>query len=163
MSGPVAPDLQRLRFAPALAATVATVLVLWLLFRAADIFLLLFVAILFSLYLGAATDGIVRRSALPRSAAFALAFGLTVAGIVGLFTLLVPPVVEQTQQLISNLPGYAASCVWPSAIPPCAKCGPLNPAISSGRSWRRPRAPSAAFCLAWSDSATPSSTSCRCW
>lgn len=109
MSGIGSLDLQRIRFAPALAATVATVLFLWLLFRAADIFLLLFIASLFSLYLGAATDGIVRRSRLPRGVAFTVALGLTVVAIVGLFTLLVPPVVEQTQQLIANLPGYAAA------------------------------------------------------
>ncbi len=101
-SFPTAPQ----RFAPALAATVATVLLLWLLGRAADIFLLLFVAILFSLYLGAATQGIERRTGLPRGLAFSLAFVATLAGIVGLVTLLVPPVVEQTQQLVANLPGY---------------------------------------------------------
>lgn len=95
-----------LRFAPALAATVATVLLLWLLARAADIFLLLFVAILFSLYLGAAAQGIERRTSLPRGVAFTLAFVSTLAGAIGLVTLLVPPVVEQTQQLVANLPAY---------------------------------------------------------
>lgn len=102
-------DVHRIRFAPALAATVATGLFLWLLFRAADLFLLLFIAALFSLYLGAATDTIVRRSRLPRGVAFAIALGATVVAIGGLFTLLVPPVVEQTQQLVANLPGYAAA------------------------------------------------------
>ncbi len=102
-------DAHRIRFAPALAATVATGLFLWLLFRAADLFLLLFIAALFSLYLGAATDTIVRRFHAPRGVAFAVAFVATVVGIIGLFTLLVPPVVEQTQQLIANLPGYAAA------------------------------------------------------
>jgi predicted PurR-regulated permease PerM len=102
-------DPHRIRFAPALAATVATGLFLWLLFRAADLFLLLFIAALFSLYLGAATDTIVRRFHAPRGVAFAIAFIATVVGIVGLFTLLVPPVVEQTQQLIANLPGYATA------------------------------------------------------
>ena len=102
-------DAHRIRFAPALAATVATGLFLWLLFRAADLFLLLFIAALFSLYLGAATDTIVRRFHVPRGVAFAIAFVATVVAIVGLFTLLVPPVVEQTQQLITNLPGYATA------------------------------------------------------
>ena len=100
------PQVPALRFAPALAATVATVLLLWLLARAADIFLLLFVAILFSLYLGAATQGIERRTSLPRGVAFTLAFVSTIAGAIGLVTLLVPPVVEQTQQLVANLPAY---------------------------------------------------------
>lgn len=96
----------RIRFAPALAATVATVLLLWLLASAADIFLLLFVAILFSLYLGAATDAIVRRTGLPRGLAFTVGLLLTIGGIAGLVTVLVPPVMEQTQQLVANLPGY---------------------------------------------------------
>ncbi len=109
MSGIGSLDFNRIRFAPALAATVATVLLLWLLFRAADIFLLLFIACLFSLYLGAATDGLVKRFAMPRGIAFAAAFALTVVGVVGLVWLLVPPVVEQTQQLVANLPGYAAA------------------------------------------------------
>jgi predicted PurR-regulated permease PerM len=102
----LATTASRIRFAPALAATVATVLLLWLLSGTADIFLLLFVAILFSLYLQAVTDAIVRRTNLPRGLAFTIGFLLTIAAIAGLVTLLVPPVVEQTQQLIANLPGY---------------------------------------------------------
>jgi predicted PurR-regulated permease PerM len=96
----------RIRFAPALAATVATVLLLWLFVRTADIFLLLFVSVLFSLYLGAVTDAIARRTRLPSGIAFAIGFVLTIGGVIGLVTLLVPPVVDQTQQLIANLPGY---------------------------------------------------------
>ena len=96
----------RLRYAPALAATVATVLALWLLVTAADIFLLLFVAVLFSLYLGATTDGIARRTGIPQGLAFTVAILITLGAIVGLVTVLVPPVMEQTQQLVANLPGY---------------------------------------------------------
>lgn len=99
-------SLSRIRFAPALAATVATVLLLWLLGRTADIFILLFVAILFSLYLGAAADALSARFRLPRGLAFALGFLLTLAAVVGLVFLLVPPVIDQTQQLIANLPKY---------------------------------------------------------
>jgi predicted PurR-regulated permease PerM len=94
------------RFAPALGATVATVLLLWLVYQAADILLLLFVAILFSLYLGAATQGIEQRLGIPRGLAFAIAFLATLSAVAGLVTLLVPPVIAQTQQLIANLPGY---------------------------------------------------------
>ena len=100
------PLTARVRFAPALAATVATVLLLWLMFRTSDIFLLLFVAVLFSLYLGAVTDAISARSKLPRGLAFTIGFVLTLGAIVGLVTLLVPPVVEQTQQLVSSLPRF---------------------------------------------------------
>lgn len=103
MTGPVVP---RFKVAPVLASTVATVLLLWLLFSAADIFLLLFVAVLFSLFLGAVRDWLVRRGRLPRSVAFIIALAATLGAIVGLITLLVPPVVEQTQQLVGNLPNY---------------------------------------------------------
>jgi len=103
VTGPVVP---RFKVAPVLASTVATVLLLWLLFSAADIFLLLFVAVLFSLFLGAVRDWLVRRGRLPRSVAFIIALAATLGAIVGLITLLVPPVVEQTQQLVGNLPNY---------------------------------------------------------
>lgn len=96
----------RVRFAPALAAAVATVLLLWLVGTAADIFLLLFVAVLFSLYLDAITEYIANRTRLPRGVAFTIGFLGTLGAIAGLITLLVPPVVEQTQQLIANLPTY---------------------------------------------------------
>ncbi|MCC6318878.1 MAG: AI-2E family transporter [Gemmatimonadaceae bacterium] len=98
--------LPRQRFAPALAATVATVLLLWLLGRTADIFLLLFVAILFSLYLGALSEAITRRTRLPASVAFFVGFLGTIGAVIGLVFLLVPPVVEQTQALVANLPRY---------------------------------------------------------
>lgn len=96
----------RFRFAPALAATVATVLLLWLLSTTADIFLLLFVAVLFSLYLDAVTDAISARTRLPRGVSFTAAFLLTIGAVIGLITLLIPPIVAETQLLAANLPGY---------------------------------------------------------
>jgi predicted PurR-regulated permease PerM len=94
----------RFRFAPVLAATIITILLLWMVGHAADIFLLLFLSILISLYLGAVTDFFQRRFRLPRGLAFSLALFGSLGGIVGLFWLLVPPVVAQTQQLLSVLP-----------------------------------------------------------
>ena len=44
------------RFAPVLAATILTILLLWMVGKTAEIFLLLFISILISLYLGAVTD-----------------------------------------------------------------------------------------------------------
>jgi len=87
-----------------LAATIITILLLWMVGHAADIFLLLFLAILISLYLGAVTDFFQRRFRLHRGLAFGLALFGSLGGIVGLFWLLVPPVVAQTQQLLSVLP-----------------------------------------------------------
>ncbi|MFN2398361.1 MAG: AI-2E family transporter [Gemmatimonadaceae bacterium] len=98
--------LGRFRFAPVLAATVITILLLLLLGHTAEIFLLLFIAILISLYLGALTDILHLRARIPRRWAFVTAILLTLGGIVGLFWLLVPPVVEQTQQLLRVLPSH---------------------------------------------------------
>jgi predicted PurR-regulated permease PerM len=100
----IAGNAGRFRFAPLLAATIITILLLWMVGHAADIFLLLFLAILISLYLGAVTDFFQRRTRLPRGVAFSLALFGTLGGIIGLFWLLVPPVVAQTQQLLSVLP-----------------------------------------------------------
>ncbi|MCC6929771.1 MAG: AI-2E family transporter [Gemmatimonadaceae bacterium] len=106
MTGTTLPPF---KVAPVLASTVATVLLLGLLFKAADIFLLLFVAILFSLFLGAVRDALVARLHLPSGLAFTIAVVGTLAAVAGLVTLLVPPVVEQTQQLVGNLPNYVSA------------------------------------------------------
>jgi predicted PurR-regulated permease PerM len=100
----IAGTAGRFRFAPVLAATIITILLLWMVGHAADIFLLLFLAILISLYLGAVTDFFQRRFRLHRGIAFALALFGSLGAIVGLFWVLVPPVIAQTQQLLSVLP-----------------------------------------------------------
>jgi len=105
---------RRLRVAPILAAATLTVLLLWLFGAAAEVFLLLFIGVLLSLYLGAATDFVTRRLHFPRGLAFAVALAGTLAGIVGLFWLLVPPVVEQTRSLIGVLPVYLTA--WESRL-----------------------------------------------
>ncbi|HEX2717520.1 MAG TPA: AI-2E family transporter [Gemmatimonadaceae bacterium] len=100
----IASTQGRFKFGPILAAAVITILLLWMVGRAADIFLLLFVAILVSLYLGAVTDFFQRRARLPRGLAFTVALLGSLAAVVGLFWLLVPPVVEQTRELLTVLP-----------------------------------------------------------
>lgn len=97
---------RRFRFAPILAATVLTGLLLYLFGRTANIFLLLFIAILISLYLGAVAEVFQNRLRLPPRIALACAIVLTVAAVATLLRLLVPPVVEQTQALIKVLPQY---------------------------------------------------------
>ncbi|MEJ7810097.1 MAG: AI-2E family transporter [Gemmatimonadaceae bacterium] len=102
------------RFASALTAVVITVLLLWLFGEAAELFLLLFLGILISLFLGAMADQLTRRARVPRRGALALSVLLTLGGIVGLFWLLVPPVVEQTQTLVKVLPNHLVS--WENGI-----------------------------------------------
>jgi predicted PurR-regulated permease PerM len=94
----------RFRLAPALTAVVLTVLLLWLFGTAAGVFLLLFIAVLISLYLGAGADLIQRRTGMPRLGAFWATVLITLLAITALFWALVPPVVEQTQSLIRVLP-----------------------------------------------------------
>ena len=99
-----APGASNFKLAPALATIVLTVLILWMVGSTAGIFLLLFLAIIISLYLGAVRDVLVKRAGLPDKLAFFLALVGTVVGIIGLFALLVPPVIEQTRELVSVLP-----------------------------------------------------------
>jgi len=92
-----------------LGATVITVLLIWLFYKVADVLLLLFIAVLMSLFFGSVTNFIVARLAVPRPLAFTAAVLLTLGAVYGLGALLVPPVVEQTQQLFSVLPNYVSA------------------------------------------------------
>jgi predicted PurR-regulated permease PerM len=105
---------QRFRIGPILGATVTTVLLVWLFYSVAEVLLLLFIAILVSLYLGSVTDFFVARLPVPRPLAFTAAIFLTLGSVYGLGALLVPPVVEQTQQLLSVLPNYINA--WQEAL-----------------------------------------------
>lgn len=105
---------RRLRFGPVLVAVVLTVLGLWLSGTVADILLLLFIAILVSLYLGALAGVFHRRLGLPRGGALAAAGALTLGAIATLLWLIVPPVIEQTQALIRVFPRYVNA--WDAGI-----------------------------------------------
>ncbi|MBA3342908.1 MAG: AI-2E family transporter [Gemmatimonadaceae bacterium] len=105
---------ERLKLAPALATVVLTVLILWMVGTTASVFLLLFLAIILSLYLGAVRDFLVARGRVNERLAFFLAVVGTIVAIVGLFALLVPPVLEQTRQLVQVLPATIGN--WESGI-----------------------------------------------
>jgi predicted PurR-regulated permease PerM len=107
-------SLRRVRFAPILTATVLTVLLLWLFGKAAHVLLLLFLGILLALYLGALADFLKRHLRVPPRLAYVSALLLTIGALTLLFAILVPPVMEQTQQLFRVLPNYIAS--WESGI-----------------------------------------------
>ena len=96
--------VRRVWILPGFTAILVTVLLLWLAGTVADLLLLLFLGILLAVYLSAVTDVLAARTRLPRGAAFALSLGLTVGGLVGIGFLLIPPVIEQTRQLIAVLP-----------------------------------------------------------
>jgi len=104
----------RFKLAPILTGIVLTILLLWMLGSTIDVFLLLFVAIIISLYLGSVTDFLEEKGRISRKFAFALAVLFSLAALIGLGWLLVPPVVEQTQQLFVVLPKYIAD--WEKGI-----------------------------------------------
>ncbi len=121
----------RYRVAPILTATVTTVLVLWLVWAIADLLLLLFIAVLVSLYLGSFTDFLVERLRAPRGLAFAAAIVITLAALGTLGGLLVPPVVTQTQQLVGVLPEYVRR--WQEALAAFALKYPAFGEVASPR------------------------------
>lgn len=121
----------RFRFAPILTAVVITVLLIMLFGHAAELFILLFIAILISLYLGAVADWLRDRARLSRGVALAIAVVSTLAGIVGLFWVLVPPVIDQTQALIRVLPEYIQN--WERGLERLASRFPaLQDAVGEG-------------------------------
>ena len=95
----------RFRVAPLLIAIVLTVLLLLLFGRAAHLFLLLFLAMLISLALGALADAVARRARMPRRYALFIAILIALGLLTGFMFLVVPPVIEQTQSLFGTLPG----------------------------------------------------------
>jgi predicted PurR-regulated permease PerM len=105
---------QHFKLAPALATIILTILALWMVGITAGIFLLLFVAIILSLYLGAVRDILVKRGKMPDRLAFFFAVVGTLVAIAGLFTLLVPPVIEQTRELVTVLPAVISK--WESGL-----------------------------------------------
>jgi predicted PurR-regulated permease PerM len=110
----IADTLRRVRFAPILTATVLTLLLLVLVRNVADILVLLFLGILISLYLRALSDQLERRLRVREPFAYAGALTLTVVAVGALLWVLVPPVIEQTQQLVGVLPTYVAG--WESGL-----------------------------------------------
>jgi predicted PurR-regulated permease PerM len=96
----------KFKFAPVLAATVITFLLLWLFKTVAHVFVLLMLAVLVSLYLGAVADWLDRRTTLSKRMALAIAIIGSLGGLVLLAWILVPPIVEQTRQLFLALPDF---------------------------------------------------------
>jgi predicted PurR-regulated permease PerM len=99
----------RFRFAPILFGTIVTGVLLWLVVQASNVFLLLFIAVLLSLFLRAVADVFETRLKIPAPIALLLAVLLSVGALVGLITLLVPPVMEQTRALATEAPRYVAA------------------------------------------------------
>lgn len=106
---PAAAAIPKLRIAPLLTAAILAYLLLKLVGTAADVFLLLFLGVLVSQYLGALADFFAARAGIPRKAGLGIAVTVSLVALVGLVWLLVPPVIEQTQALVRVLPSYIQS------------------------------------------------------
>jgi predicted PurR-regulated permease PerM len=100
--------VRRVWVVPGFTAILVTVLLLWLAGSVADLLLLLFLGLLLAVYLSAVTDLLAARTGMPRGAAFALAIFGSLAALVGIGFLLIPPVVAQTRELITVLPTLVA-------------------------------------------------------
>lgn len=87
-----------------LLATISALLLLLFLYSIAEILLLLFIAVLFSIYLGAITDALQARLGVPRGLGLFTAVIATVLALVGVGFLIVPPVTGQAQELLNLLP-----------------------------------------------------------
>jgi predicted PurR-regulated permease PerM len=105
---------RRFKFAPILTATVFTVLLLWIAGKVAHVFLLLFLGIMISLYLGALSGVLQRRLRIPNGWSLAAAVLISLGGLAVLFYILVPPLIVQTRELVRVLPTYVTG--WEAAI-----------------------------------------------
>ena len=85
-------------------AIIFTLLLLLFMYSVADVLLLFFIAILFGVYLAALTDTLQRRLGVPRWVGILGALLVTGLAATGIGFLIVPPLINQGQQLIQSLP-----------------------------------------------------------
>ncbi|MBA3759541.1 MAG: AI-2E family transporter [Gemmatimonadales bacterium] len=74
--------------------------------RTIDVLLVLFLAIILSIYLDAVSGFLQRRADVPSGVALAAAVTLTLGGLVGVVFLIAPAVGAQVQDLVANLPQF---------------------------------------------------------
>lgn len=106
--------VHRVRLLPGFTVVALTVLLLWLAGTVAEVLLFFFLAVLIAVYLDALAGFLAKRTGLGRRSSFALALFTTLGALAGIGALLVPPVVEQTHQLVARLPEYATA--WKASL-----------------------------------------------
>jgi predicted PurR-regulated permease PerM len=79
-------------------------LAIWFVIRVVEVLLLVFIAVLCAVYLSAITDVLERRFRVARWLGLTAAVVATLAAVVGIGAIILSPVVQQTQALISGLP-----------------------------------------------------------
>lgn len=101
------PERGGRRLAATLVLLFVAALLLLLLNRISEILVLLFIAALTAVYLSAVTDLFVRWLRIPRLLGLTFAILATLAGVAGIGALILPPVVQQMQDLVRSIPTYA--------------------------------------------------------
>lgn len=74
----------------------------------AEVLLLVFISVLFAIYLSAINDSLQKRLTMPRLAGLLLALFATFVAAAAVFYLIVPPVLQQSQELIEAMPALMA-------------------------------------------------------
>jgi predicted PurR-regulated permease PerM len=82
------------------------IVVVALLIRTIDVFLILFLAIILAVYLNAVSYSLQRRMGVPAPVGLAAGLALSLGALVGVVFLIAPAVTGQVQDLIANLPRY---------------------------------------------------------
>ena len=83
-----------------------TVALVALTIKTIGLILIVFLAVILAIYLNALTDLLELRLAMPRPLGLTLSLAATLGALVGTVVLIAPPVTEQVQDLLSNLPKY---------------------------------------------------------
>lgn len=81
---------------------------IWFLVKVVEVVLMLFLAVLLAVYLSAATDQLERRYGIARWLGLTLTVVATLAALFGIGALIIPPVLDQTQALVTSLPNTLA-------------------------------------------------------
>jgi len=82
------------------------VAVVALVVKTIDLLLVVFLAVILAIYLDDLTDLLDHRLDMPRPLGLFLGLAATLGALVGIVLLIAPPVTEQVQDLLSNLPQY---------------------------------------------------------
>jgi predicted PurR-regulated permease PerM len=94
-----------------LTATVFTVLLLLFVYSVAEVLLLVFLAALFAVYLTAISEFLEDRFRIRPALGLPVALLFTAVWATGVFWLVIPPVLQQTQELIAALPALMSQGV----------------------------------------------------
>jgi predicted PurR-regulated permease PerM len=88
---------------------IVAVVLLALAVRTVDVLLVVFLAVILAVYLRAVADVLDGRLGIPRGWGPLVAGALTLAVLVGVVLLLIPPLTEQVQSLVAGFPGFLAA------------------------------------------------------